>query len=392
MNSLGRRISWCSTWVLVVLLGIVSLFADVTYEGGRAIFPSYMTRVLGANVLLLGVGVGITEFVGFIIRLGADFLADVTRSYWAMVFLGYSLVYAIPFLALAWNPYIALTLFVVERFGKAIRAPARDALLSSIAGIGKGMVFGIHELLDQLGAVIGPGLASLILLYYGNYRLAYMVLGVSVTLALLTLLLARMCWYRLGLTVRGGEKNRPSAGVVKFTRGLFYYLLFVFFVVAALIPYQIILFVAQGVVAEWLVPVIYLVAQGVDACSALLAGYSFDKVGLTSLVPAIVLTPIVALTLSYGYTESNVVLVIISAIVYGFVLGYHESIFRAMLADIVPRKLRATGYGLYYASYGLGLVLAGYIASLWYRYPLLITCYSILLVFLATITLSFVDR
>ncbi len=386
----------CSPWVLVVLFGLVSLFADVAYEGGRSILPPYMTRVLGATIVVLGVGIGLAEFIGFTARLLAGFLADLTRGYWVLVFLGYALVYMVPFLALAWNPYVALVLFVFERFGKAIRSPARDALLSSIPSIGKGMVFGIHELLDQLGAVIGPGLASLILLYYGDYRLAYIVLGVSVTLALITLGFAKKCWSILGLKLPGVPRRRvvegEESGSGRFTRLLALYLVFVFLAVAALVPYQIMLYVAEDIVAEWVVPLIYLVAQGVDAGAALVAGYSFDRYGAIALVPALAVTPITAIALSYSYTYTSMAFIVATAVFYGVAMGYHESVFRALLSKLVPLRLRGTGYGLYYTSYGLGLVVAGYAVSVLYVDLLRILLYSTVLVACALAILLYISR
>ena len=373
-----RKPSWCSPWILVALFGLVSLFADVTYEGGRSIFPSFLTSVLGANIVLLGFGIGFAEFLGFAIRLASGLLTDITRRYWIAVFLGYSIVYAIPFIALAWNPYIALLLFAIERMGKAIRSPARDALLSSIArtGIGRGMIFGVHELMDQLGAVFGPGLAGLILYLYGDFRLAYMVLGVALSLALISLFFARICWYGLGLHVH--ETREPARrsgtreqGIRKtgLSLPLITYFAFVFVAVVSLVPYQIILYTAQNIVAEWVVPIIYLVAQGVDAGSALIAGYSYDRLGLVSLLPPIVLSPftgfLLYMTLSTGSEWSLVAM----AVVYGIVLGYHESSFRAAIGDLAPREYKATSYGIYYTVYGLGVAVIGGLASILYSTP-----------------------
>ena len=373
-----KRPSWCSPWILVALFGLVSLFADVTYEGGRSIFPSFLTSVLGANIVLLGFGIGFAEFLGFAIRLASGLLTDITRRYWIAVFLGYSIVYAIPFIALAWNPYVALLLFAIERMGKAIRSPARDALLSSIArtGIGRGMIFGVHELMDQLGAVFGPGLAGLILYLYGDFRLAYMVLGVALTLALISLFFARICWYGLGLHVsetresmRRQEVGEQGTGKTKLSLPLILYFAFVFVAVVSLVPYQIMLYTAQNIVVEWVVPIIYLVAQGVDAGSALIAGYSYDKLGLASLLPPIVLSPLTGfflyMTLSTGSEWSLVAM----AVVYGIVLGYHESSFRAVIGDLAPREYKATSYGIYYTVYGLGVAVIGGLASILYNTP-----------------------
>lgn len=392
-----RKPSWCSPWILVALFGLVSLFADVTYEGGRSIFPSFLTSVLGANLVLLGFGIGFAEFLGFAIRLASGFLTDITKRYWVAVFLGYSIVYAIPFIALAWNPYVALLLFAVERMGKAIRSPARDALLSSIArtGIGRGMIFGVHELMDQLGAVSGPGIAGLILFFYGDYRLAYMVLGVALTLALLSLFFARICWYGLSLhtdTVREPGNPVQPGGRARISPPLILYFAFVFMVVLSLVPYQIILYTAQNIVAKWVVPIIYLVAQGVDAGSAIIAGYSYDKLGLLSLLPPVILSPLTGFflyaTLSTGSEWSLVAM----AIAYGVVLGYHESSFRAAVGDLAPREYKATFYGIYYTVYGLGLAVIGGVTSLLYNRPLLIVVFTSTSATLSLLLLSLLTR
>ncbi len=373
-----KRPSWCTPWILVVLFGLVSLFADVTYEGGRSIFPSFLTSVLGANIVLLGFGIGFAEFLGFAIRLASGLLTDITKRYWVAVFIGYSIVYAIPFIALAWNPYVALLLFTIERMGKAIRSPARDALLSGIArtGIGRGMIFGVHELMDQLGAVLGPGIAGLVLFLYGDYRLAYMVLGVALTLALISLFFARLCWYGLNLHIDEASvssSGQPRArGRAKIGLPLALYFAFVFAAVLSLVPYQIMLYTAQNIVAEWVVPIIYLVAQGVDAGSAIIAGYSYDKLGLPSLLPPVILSPLTGFFLYTTLSTGSEWSLIAMAVVYGVVLGYHESSFRAALGDLAPREYRATFYGIYYTVYGLGLAVIGGVVSLLYNAPLLV--------------------
>jgi len=204
----------------------------------------------------------------------------------------------------------------------------------------------------------------------------------------MTLYVAKTCWSKLGLHVPGIRSSNKTFFVKgAINRELLLYLFFVFFAVAALVPYQIILYVEQGMVSEWLVPIVYLVAQGVDAGSALLAGYSFDRIGILSIIPAILATPLTALTLGYGYISSNIWIIIVSAIIYGFVLGYHESIFRAALANVALEEYRGTSYGLYYTSYGLGLVVAGYFASVFYSNPISLTMYSSALALIAIILL-----
>lgn len=140
-------------FLFIVLLGLVSLFADVTYEGARSIIGPFM-KTLGASAAALGFAVGLGELTGYAFRLISGILSDKTRKYWLFTILGYAInLFAVPALALAGNWQTALVLIIAERFGKALRTPARDVLLSFASeevGMGKG--FGIHEALDQIGA------------------------------------------------------------------------------------------------------------------------------------------------------------------------------------------------------------------------------------------------
>src|SRR5437763_2741339 len=161
----------------VVLLGVVSLFADMTYEGARSITGPFLA-VLGASGTAVGVIAGLGELLGYGLRLASGYLADRTRRYWAMTLLGYGVnVLAVPLLALAGRWEVAAALMIAERVGKAIRTPARDVMLSQATHrIGHGWGFGLHEALDQIGAVTGPLLVALIVIGPGGYPAAFAAL------------------------------------------------------------------------------------------------------------------------------------------------------------------------------------------------------------------------
>lgn len=144
-------------FLFIILLGLVSLFADITYEGARSIVGPFM-KTLGASAATLGFAVGLGELIGYAFRLVSGVLSDVTKKYWLFTILGYTVnLLAVPMLAFAGNWQVALALILMERFGKALRTPARDTLLSFAAEeIGTGKSFGIHEALDQVGAILGP--------------------------------------------------------------------------------------------------------------------------------------------------------------------------------------------------------------------------------------------
>src|SRR5713101_7715693 len=154
--------------VFIVLIGVVSLFGDMTYEGARSITGPYLAT-LGASATIVGVVAGFGELVGYAIRLLSGYVGDRTGRYWTVTIIGYILnLFAVPLLALAGSWQVAVVLIVAERMGRALRAPTRDAMLSHAATrTGAGWAFGLHEAMDTTGAIIGP-LAVSAALYFGQ--------------------------------------------------------------------------------------------------------------------------------------------------------------------------------------------------------------------------------
>ena len=176
----------------VVLLGVVSLFADMTYEGARSITGPFLA-LLGASGTAVGLIAGLGELIGYSLRLASGYLADRTGRYWAITLVGYGLnMLAVPLLALAGRWEVAAALIICERMGKAIRTPARDAMLSHATHrVGHGWGFGLHEALDQAGAVVGPLAVAGVLVAGGGYQAAFAMLLVPAAITLGLLLLAR---------------------------------------------------------------------------------------------------------------------------------------------------------------------------------------------------------
>ena len=146
----------------IVLIGLTSLFADMTYEGSRSITGPFL-GTLGATGALVATVAGAGELVGYGLRWASGVIADRTRRYWAITLFGYTInLLAVPALALAGSWPMAAALIVLERTGKAIRTPARDAMLSHAGGqLGRtGWAFGLHEAMDQAGATLGPLIAA----------------------------------------------------------------------------------------------------------------------------------------------------------------------------------------------------------------------------------------
>src|SRR6267154_1959951 len=161
----------------VLVIGIVNLFADMAYEGGRSIAGPFMGS-LGASATIVGFVAGFGELLGYSLRSVSGYFADKTERYWLVTFLGYLLnVLAVPALALAGSWQLAAVFIIAERTGRAIRKPAVDTMISYAGkSIGRGWVFGLNEGLDQAGATISPLIVAFVLHQEGGYRSGFAVL------------------------------------------------------------------------------------------------------------------------------------------------------------------------------------------------------------------------
>ena len=356
----------------IILLGIVSLFGDVTYEGARSVTGPYL-RTLGATAGVVGLVAGIGEFAGYALRLASGYLVDRTQAYWPLTFIGYGLLLSIPLLAFAGYWQLAAVFIILERMGKAIRSPARDTMLSyATKEVGRGWGFAVHEALDQVGAVIGPIVFSLVLLSHAGYREGFTLLWIPALLTLAVLTIARK---RVPspqkLEARGDTQNDKG----KLPRVFWLYTIFTLFSVAGFANFQLISYHlnVQAIVPDARIPLIYAIAMGVDALAALAVGKTYDRIGLISLLAIPLLTlPIPFLAFSYSYS-----LVLIGIILWGVVMGIQETIMRAAIADLTPVERRGFAYGIFNTAYGaswlLGAPLMGLLYELSINYLILFT-------------------
>ena len=176
----------------ILLLGFVSLLADMTYESARSLTGPYLA-ILGASGTVVGVTAGLGELLGYGLRFFSGLLTDKTRRYWLITVVGYVVnLLAVPLLALTHHWPIAVALIITERIGKSIRTPARDVMLShATATVGRGWGFAIHEAMDQIGAMTGPLIVMIVLAINGSYRYAFAVLAIPAIMAITVLLMAR---------------------------------------------------------------------------------------------------------------------------------------------------------------------------------------------------------
>lgn len=332
----------------VVLLGFVSLLADMTYEGARSITGPFLAT-LGASGAVVGFVAGLGELVGYVLRLASGYLSDRTRRYWLLTFTGYTVnLLAVPLLALTGHWLWASALIVVERLGKAVRTPARDAMLShATRQIGHGWGFGLHEALDQVGAALGPLTVFAVLSFRSDYRLAFAALLAPALLALVILTVARLQFPR-------PQDLEPKAVPLQtrgFTSTYWLYLGAVGLVAAGYADFPLMAyhFGKTGEVSSNHIALFYALAMGVDAVSALVLGKLFDRIGFHTLTLAtLVSVGFAPLAFLGGFWGA-----VTGAILWGIGMSAQESVMRATVAKLVPAERRGTGFGVFHTGYGL---------------------------------------
>lgn len=346
----GGRRKERTAFRFVLLIGILSFFADFTYEGSRSILGPYLA-VLGAGATAIGAVTGFGELLGYGLRLASGRWADATGRFWPITIFGYVVqMAAVPALALAHTWPQAAVLLVLERVGKAIRNPPRDAMLSHAAGqvgSGYGWVFGVHEAMDQFGATFGPLLVSAVLAWRGSLREAFILLLVPALINWLFVGLARWL-YPCPQDMEASPQGLSGQGL---PRIYWIYLAGSGLVAAGFADYPLIAyhFTKAGVVTGDRVAMFYAVAMAVSGSGSLLFGRLFDRYGFTVLT---------ALTLASALFAPLVFLggfwtALLGAAIWGVGMGVHESIIPAAVAPMVPADRRASAFGLFTAGYGL---------------------------------------
>jgi MFS family permease len=341
-----------SAWRFVAAFGVVAMLADVVYEGARSVAGPFLGG-LGASALAVGVITGVGEAAALLGRLGSGPLADRWGHPWRWTVIGYAVtVAAVPALALATIPLWAGVLIIAERVGKAVRAPAKDALLAHAgSGLGRGKAFAVHEVLDQVGAFAGPLLVAAVVAATGGLRAGFAVLLVPGLAAL-----AVLGWLVRRVPDPAGYEppvpDLPAAEAGSRLPGRFWrYAAFsaatmAGFATFGLLGYHL---AVEGLVATAMVPVVYAAAMAVDAVAAAVSGLAYDRWGL----PVVAALPVLAAAVPVlGFTTTPAVAVG-GVLVWGAAIGVQESTMRAAVADLIPAGRRATGYGVFAAVTGL---------------------------------------
>jgi predicted MFS family arabinose efflux permease len=263
---------------------------------------------------------------------------------------------------------VAAALIVAERLGKAVRSPAKSALLADAAGaVGMGRGMGVHKALDQVGAFAGPLLlAGFIAVTGGLLWPGLAVLAVPGALAMVALVVIR----RRAPQVGTAAVPQPAQEV---TRGGLPRLFWWFAVACALCTGGLMTFGLIGfhlartdVVPTAGVPLLYAAAMAAAAVAALATGVLYDRAGPRVLL---ILPVLVAVVPALAFSTSLAVAVG-GVLVWGTAMGVQDSTVKAFVADLVPRHRRATAYGLFAAVQGAGALIGGAAAGTLYEVSL----------------------
>ena len=359
-------------WHFVLAFGLVSLLADMVYEGARSIIGPYLAT-LGASATVVGLVAGAGEFIGYGLRVVSGYAVRRTRHYWTWTIVGYALtVLSVPLIGATGVLAPALLLYGTERLGKAVRAPAKDTLLSyASARTGRGRAFGVHQALDQTGAVLGPLLLAAVLSWRdGDYRLAFGVLAVPGVLVLLLLLWLRHRVPDPLLYEADDAERAPSpaatpapadAAVAERPREplparFWQYVAAVAVLSCGVASFPLLAFHAEseGMVTAAQVPLLFVVAMLVDGLAGLVVGHQYDVRGPRVLlaVPVAASLALVAFTGSTGLLWAGIA-------VWGVVNGVLDSTVKAVVTGLVPGPSRAVAFGWLAFVRGAGLLVGG---------------------------------
>ena len=345
----------------IVFLGIVSLLADITYEGARGITGPYLL-LLGASGSAVGIIIGLGELFGYALRGISGFLADRTKQYWTLTLAGYLInLISVPLLAAAHHWETAASLIILERIGKAIRVPSRDAMLSfATKETGRGWGFGLHEALDRVGAVLGPLFMAAILYYRESYRLGFASLAIPALLALFTLYVAKTSFPH----PEHLEIKKVSLHPQGFDFRYWIYILGAGFATLGFTSFALIAYHLNrsGMISPPAIPLLYSMANALAGISSLILGKLYDRKGISFLgiVTAIaaLFTPLVFL--------GHAALIVIGMILWGIGSGSQGSVMRAVVAHLVPAEKRGSAYGMFNLIYGLSNAAGSILMGLFY--------------------------
>jgi MFS family permease len=360
-NKVAKR-SAPSAFNFVLTLGIVNLFADITYEGGGSINGPFLGS-LGAGAATISIVAGLGEFLGYSLRSVSGYIADRTGKYWPITFIGYAInLFAVPAMALADHWVAAAILILAERTGRAIRKPTIEAMLSYSTGkMGRGWVYGLNTALDETGATIGPLIMALVLFLKGDFRTGYTLLLISSIFALGALVVARVI-FPVPAHIEEGDERTASGK--RFTQSYWIYMAAATCFGAGLMSFELVSyhFSKTGTVTGFWIPLFLAIATGVGIVASLVLGRMYDRVGLPVVLVAVVLSAAFSPLVFLG----GFYVALFGLVLWGIGYATQDTLLKAIVAGQLPEGKRSLAFGLFYTGYGVGWLIGSVTTGLLY--------------------------
>lgn len=348
----------------VVALGAVSLMNDTSSEMIYPLLPLFL-RSLGAPPAFIGLVEGLAESVASVLKLFSGWLADRVGRHRALAFAGYAIaVLTRPLLPLVATPVQVLGLRVVDRIGKGIRTAPRDALIAAAtAPANRGLAFGFHRAMDNLGAAIGPALAAMVLLFAPeNYRLVFALAAIPALLSL------AVFWWgvREVAAPPRSEARHPLAGARGLLRGRFgWYLGCVLVFTLGNSSDAFLMMRAQDVgISVAAVPLLWMGLNLVRSAFGIYGGVLADRYGRLRVLRWGWLCYALVYA-GFGFATAVWQVVGLFAL-YAVFYALTEGAERALVADFVPAERRGQAYGLFHFVVGIAALPASVLfGALW---------------------------
>jgi MFS family permease len=346
----------------------VSLATDAATEAVYPLLPYFLTRLLRAGPVSLGIIEGAAEATNSVLKIVAGRLSDRSPRKRGLVIAGYTISsFARPFIAVAMVWTQVFTVRVLDRVGKGIRTAPRDAMLAAWATPGtRGRIYGFHRGMDHLGAVVGPALASIFLFFYPDrYRLLFGLTIIPGAIAVVLLFLVREPEAERREAAPTGGGRPPSAPLPRSFAS--FMMVLALFTLGNSTDAFLLLRLTDAAGSAQFVPLMWAALHLVKAAVSLVGGSWSDRVGRRAVIAAGWLVYAVVYA---GFAVSTTIPALLGwFLLYGVYFGFTEGTEKALVADLAPRERLGFAFGVYNAVTGLGALAASLLFGvIWTRY------------------------
>jgi MFS family permease len=377
-------------------MGLVSFFTDFSTEMVISVLPLYIVKDLNLSRTILGAIEGSGELVNYIFRIPSGYLSDKIGKRKILVICGYGIsTISKPFFIFVTSFIDTITVRVADRIGKGIRTAPRDALIAdSVDESSTGKAFGIHRTLDQIGAIIGPFFAFLILeLFGGNIQYIFLLSIIPGIVSLLILIY----FVKDKLTIDNkkiiGDKITffSNLRILFLENKIFVYLVIIVGIFSlGAFNYSFVLLKSTDLgIEQNFVPIIYAIINISHTAIGIPAGILSDRIGKEKVLIIGFLVFIISALLMYLSEKNDIIYIISIPLIYGLYVGISETVQRALVAKYVSENNRGTAFGFYGLIVGICLLIGNVtFGFLWDNYDISIALlYSLTLATLAITSL-----